>query len=259
MNILYSSNVSLFILYFLFPFARILSFIATVPLFENRFIGYKIKFILSVVITYLIIPFIPTLEIISLSYISIVILIQQILIGTMLGLTIQWILSIGQIAGEIVGLQMGLSFSTIFDSTSRTNVSIISRFFYILFSALLMSCNIHIWIILILVYTFYTIPISQITLNSIVFIDIVKFFSIIFSYGMMLILPIMVILLILNGVMSIFNRIVSQISFFSIGLPITLLTGMFMLYMLLVNCGPYLKNLSQFLMLFFMTILSTLK
>ena len=248
-------DLFLFFVNFIFPFCRILALISIIPIFENNFISYKIKFILSVLITFLLMPFLPQLQIMSLSFINLLILLEQILIGMVLGMIVQFILSIGHIAGDIIGFQIGLSFSTIFDAGSHINTSIISRFFYILVVLLLLSWNSHIWMILILVNTFYTIPVDKIIVNSGVFLDIVKFYSIIFLNGMMLSLPVMIIILTLNVIMGLLNRILSQLSIFSIGLPITLLTGIFILNLLISIISPHIKDISQFLMFSFIDFL----
>lgn len=250
-----NTDVFLFFINFIFPFCRILALITIIPIFENNFISYKIKFILSVLVTILIMPFLAPLQIISLSSIDFLILVEQILIGMVLGMIVQFILSIGHIVGDIIGFQIGLSFSTIFDSGSRINTSIISRFFYILIVLLLISWNSHIWMIFILVNTFYTIPIDKIILNSGIFLDVVEFYSIIFLNGMMLSLPIIIIILTLNIIMGLLNRILSQLSIFSIGLPVTLLTGIFILNLLIFIISPHIKDIFQFLIFSFIDFL----
>jgi flagellar biosynthesis protein FliR len=250
-----NTDLFLFFINFIFPFCRILALISIIPIFENNFISYKIKFILSVLVTVLLMPFLPQLQIMSLSFIDLLILVEQILIGMVLGMIVQFMLSIGHIAGDIVGFQIGLSFSAVFDSGSRINTSIISRFFYIFIVLLFMSWNGHIWMILILVNTFYTIPIDKIILNSGMFLDVVKFYSIIFLNGMMLSLPIIIIILTSNVVMGLLNRILSQLSIFSIGLPVTLLTGIFILNLLIFIISPHIKDIFQFLMFSFIDFL----
>ncbi|HXK00488.1 MAG TPA: flagellar biosynthetic protein FliR [Buchnera sp. (in: enterobacteria)] len=255
MIIFNNTDVFLFFINFIFPLCRILALISVIPIFENNFVSYRIKFILSVLITILLMPLLPQLQIMSLSFIDLLILIEQILIGMVLGMIVQFILSIGHIAGDIIGFQIGLSFSTIFDTGSRINASIISRLFYILIILLLISWDTHIWIILILVNTFYTIPIEKVILNYGVFLDIVNFYAIVFLNGMMLSLPIIIIILTLNIIMGLLNRILSQLSIFSIGLPITLLTGIFILNLLIFVISPYIKDISQFLMFSFIDFL----
>ncbi|CAL4042239.1 flagellar biosynthetic protein FliR [Buchnera aphidicola] len=255
MIILNNTNIFLFFINFLFPFVRVLALISMLPIFDNNFISYRIKILLSVIITILLIPFLPKLEIVSLSFINLLILSEQILIGMVLGMMVQFILTIGSITGDIIGLQIGLSFSTIFDSSSHINRSIISRFFYVLIILLLISWNSHIWIILILVNTFYTIPIEKIVLTSGVFLDIVKFYGIVFMNGMMLSIPIIIFILTLNIIMGVLNRILSQLSIFSVGFPVTLLTGLFILNLLIFIISPHIKDISQFLMLSFIVFL----
>lgn len=49
---------------------------------------------------------------------------QQILIGIALGFTMQFAFAAVRTAGELIGLQMGLSFATFFDPGSRLNMPV---------------------------------------------------------------------------------------------------------------------------------------
>ncbi|PPS59313.1 hypothetical protein CRX72_20865 [Pantoea sp. BRM17] len=55
-------------------------------------------------------------------------LIQQLLIGAGIGLTMQLAFSAVKLAGEIIGLQMGLSFATLLDPNTRVNMPLLARF-----------------------------------------------------------------------------------------------------------------------------------
>lgn len=67
------------------------------------------------------------------------VLIQQILIGTILGLSMQLAFASVRHAGEVIGLQMGLSFATFVDPSGGPNMPILARIFNML-TMLLLWC-----------------------------------------------------------------------------------------------------------------------
>ncbi|QNS01827.1 MAG: flagellar biosynthetic protein FliR [Buchnera aphidicola (Pentalonia nigronervosa)] len=228
---------------FFWPLIRIFSFFSTAVFFDNKIISRKSKIILSSLISWLIFPFLPTIDIELFSCFGIITCFYQILIGIVLGLTTQFIFSAISLSGEIIGLQMGLSFATFFNHNNYIGVSIISRFLNILMFCFFLALNAHLDIISVLVNSFNSIPINIVFIHKNTFLILLQFFSHIFLDSIILIFPIMICLLALNFVMSLLNRISSQISIFSIGFPLNLLIGMLMLYLLISDMLPIFKNM----------------
>ena len=72
-------------------------------------------------------------------------------------------------------------------------------------------------------------------------LEVVMLYNIIFVNGMMLVFPIIFMLLILNIILSLLNRVLPQISIFSVLFSISLLTGIFMLN-ILMSMSPIIIN-----------------
>ncbi|CAL4318882.1 Flagellar biosynthetic protein FliR [Buchnera aphidicola (Protaphis terricola)] len=224
------------------PFVRILSFFLTVPIFNDQHINNKTKIIFSALISWIIFPFLPKINIEIFSYFGIVLLLEQILIGITMGFACQFLFSAINFSGELIGLQMGLSFATFFNTNNNIGISIISRLLNILMLLFFISINMHLYLIFILVNSFYSIPISTFFLNTDIFFTLLKFSSSIFLNSLMFVLPIMLFLLLSNLIMSILNRLSPQISIFSIGFPLNLLIGILVLYYFISFSSFYFFN-----------------
>ncbi|MBZ2279397.1 flagellar biosynthetic protein FliR, partial [Buchnera aphidicola] len=105
--------------HFFWPFLRISAFFFTVPFFNDKIIYRKYRIILSALVSWLILPFLPDVKIFLFSSLGFYLLFQQILIGIFLGLIFQLLFSVINISGEFISLQMGLSFSTFLDFYSH--------------------------------------------------------------------------------------------------------------------------------------------
>lgn len=234
---------------FFWPFVRILAFFSTVPVFNDQHINKNTKIILSVLISWVIFPFLPKVNIELFSFTGLLLLVEQIIIGLAFGFACQFLFATINFAGELIGLQMGLSFATFFHSNNNIGISIISRLLNILMLSFFLSINAHLYLLSILIHSFYSIPIHVICLNSNIFFILLKFSSSIFSNSIMFILPIMIFLLLSNVIMSIVNRLSPQISIFSIGFPLNLLIGIITLYYFTSISFPIFNNtLNQLIM-----------
>ncbi|QCI21974.1 flagellar biosynthetic protein FliR [Buchnera aphidicola] len=239
-----------FISSFFWPMIRILSFFSMASFFKDKLFNKKNKIILAVIISFLVSPFLPEVRTALFSCIGFLLLFQEILIGLVLGFTTQLLFVSVNIAGEIIGLQMGLSFATFFNKSSYIGTSIISRLFNILMLLFFLVFNTHLYLISVLIDSFYSMPIDSYFLNSNIFFILLQFSSHIFLESILFILPVMIVLLILSFIMSILNRLSPQISIFSIGFPINLLIGILLLYFLISTTLPYFERVLHELILF---------
>lgn len=170
--------------------------------FAEKQIPKKSKITLSVTITILISTSLPLPQIPLFSSIGCWILIQQVLIGLLMGLTMQIAFAIVRYAGEILSMQIGLSFALFVDPSAGPNMPIIARFVNLLLLLLFLSFDIHLWLLSLLEDSFQTIPLLSSSLNSNSFILVSQSAVIIFYYG----LSILTLLLTINISLAILNR-----------------------------------------------------
>lgn len=204
---------------------RLLAFLAAVPLFSEKAIPKKVKIILAVVIASVIYQQVPTNTTPVLSVEGVMIIIIQMVIGMLLGFTLQFMVVTVRYIGELIGMQMGLSFAMFVDPSGGPHMPVISRFLNLIFTLLLFSFNTHLWFLYLLVDSFTVIPISSIPLSKEGIWMIIQAAGFIFSYGLLFSLPIIFILLIINIALGILNRMTPQLSVFVVGFPITMLCG----------------------------------
>ncbi|PHM65242.1 flagellar biosynthesis protein [Xenorhabdus stockiae] len=238
-----SETLSRLVSDFFWPLARLLALFSIAPIFSEKQMPIKVRIGLALVITALLVPTIPSPQIPIFSVAGIWVLIQQVLIGVALGLTIQIAFAVVRHAGEVLGLQMGLSFATFFDPTGGPNMPILARILNMLMMLLFLAFDGHLWILSILADTFYSIPIQTTQLNSKSFLLLAQSASLIFINGMMLAMPLITLLLVLNFSLGMLNRMTPQLSVFVVGFPLTLTVGIFTLSLLFPMLVPFTERL----------------
>ena len=120
---------------------------------------------------------------------------------------------------------------------------VISRILNLLATLLFLAFNGHLMLIDALVMSFEAIPIQHKLLRSEGFMIFVQTSGLIFTSGMILALPIVSVLLCLNLIMGILNRLTPQLSIFVVGFPLSLSIGMLSLSLLMYSFSPFFQRL----------------
>lgn len=237
------SQVGTLLSHYFWPSVRVLALFTTAPIISEKQITNRVKIGLALLIAFLIAPSLPPVNIDIVTVSGMWLALQQILIGAAIGLTMQLIFAAVRTAGEIIGLQMGLSFATFVDPSGGPNMPVLARLLNVLMILLFLSFNGHLWMISILADSFTVIPIDPEPLNGHGFLAIVKNAGIIFSHGLMLGLPIITLLLTLNITLGLLNRLTPQLSIFVVGFPLTLTVGMVAMSLLIYTLAPFAEYL----------------
>lgn len=253
-----SSQLISWISYYFFPFVRILALIAASPVFNEKQFPNRVKIGLAALTTFIITPHIPLNDTPLLEPLSFWLLIQQILIGVMMGLMLQLAFVSIRIAGELIGLQMGLSFAVFFDPSGGPNMPVLARFLNILAILLFLTFQGHLWLFSMLVDSFSILPISTNQLNADGLIILVKAGTNMFVHGLLFALPLIAVLLLMNITMGILNRMTPQLSVFVVGFPLSLFMGIYVLGLLLPQIVPFFESLFADFFLLLQAMLSAL-
>ncbi|MCP1440598.1 flagellar biosynthetic protein FliR [Erwinia persicina] len=238
-----SSQLMLWMGQLFWPLARVLALIMTAPILSEKSISKKVKLGLGLMITWVLIPTLPPVNVTLFSIGGFWLLIQQILIGVAIGFTMQFAFAAVRTAGEVIGLQMGISFATFFDPSSRLNMPVLARFMDMLAMLLFLSFNGHLWLISMVADSFHTLPVGGELINGNAFLALTKAASLIFLNGMRLALPLITLLLIINLALGLLNRVSPQLSVFAIGFPITLSIGLIFLSLMMPLLAPFCEHL----------------
>ncbi len=240
-----SELINSWIISLLWPLTRVLGVMATVPILSDRAVPMRIKLGIGLVLTFTIIPTLPAIppfEIFSLQ--GLLILIQQLIIGLAMGFSVRLVFAAIGIAGQLIGMSMGLGFATFFDPQTQGQNTAISQFLSMLLMLVFLSLDGHLIIVSALVQSFVTMPIT-IDGAGISPMKIVDWGATIFSAGLLLALPAVTALLVTNMALGILTRTAPQLNLFGIGFPLTLSIGFLVLALALQGMLLPMKQIVQ--------------
>jgi flagellar biosynthetic protein FliR len=231
---------------FIWPLTRILGLIAIAPPFGNNSVPVQVKLMLGILLTLIVAPTLPPLTNADpLSLTGMLILMQQLVIGLAMGFMVRIVFSGLEMAGEIMGLTMGLGFASFFDPNTNGRSSSISQILVLLATLLFLSLNVHLSMFKALIESFHTIPISTTLTMGFSVQKIVIWGEEIFKIGVLISLPVVAALLITNIALGILTRAAPQLNLFGIGFPITIGAGFLMVALLMPYLLPPLEAIFQ--------------
>jgi flagellar biosynthetic protein FliR len=244
-----STEINAWIVAFFFPLARILALLAAAPPFNNAALSTRLRLMLGIAIAIAITPALPKIpQLDPASGQGLLILAQQLLIGTAMGFALRFVFSAIDMAGSMISNQMGLGFATAYDPNSAAQTPVISEFLGMIALLLFMAINGHLMVISTLTQSFTLLPIANANggVASGSWLNIAYAGGIIFSSGVFLALPIIVALLITNIALSILSRVAPQLNLMAIGFPVTLALGFIALLIGMSYLGAPLLHLFEF-------------
>ena len=217
---------------FFFPLFRLSGMFIAAPVLGSHLVPVRIRVILALLVTLLILPLIPEIPVVdALSIHGFLLMANQVLIGVAIGLIFQLVFQVIVLGGQLLAMQSGLGFATMVDPQNHDNLPVITQFYLFALTLLFLSTDGHLSLLQMIVSSFQTFPIGWHFLSVDNFIEIAAFAGDIFSGAVSIALPAIISLLMVNLTFAIVTKSAPQINIFSIGFPLTLILGLTVMYL----------------------------
>ena len=219
---------------FLLIFIRLISFISVVPLFGIRSIPTYAKLGFAFFIALIVFNIDNPLFYIEyngsvINYAFLVI--QEIIIGILIGFGIYITFSIIVLAGQFIDHHIGFTMVNVFDPLSQYQLSITANFYYYLLLLVMIATNMHFFMIKGIVEAFRLIPLGNIQVNVLLYNSMIKFFTDYFIIAFKISSPILAGILVVDVILGVLARAVPQLNMFVIGMPLKVIIGLIILLM----------------------------
>jgi flagellar biosynthetic protein FliR len=218
---------------FLWPMTRVSACLLATPIFSAMSVNTTVRVSLAMVLTILIYPLHDWPIVDVLSGVGLVLLMEQVVIGVMMGLILQIVFAAVSAAGEFISLSMGLGFAMMVDPNSGVQTPVISQFMVVLATLVFVSIGGHLILIELLLDSFRLWPIGEPQLEMAMVWDVLQWSILLFTGAAMIALPAMIILLLTNSALGVIARAAPTLNVFAVGFPLTLLMGIALLITLL--------------------------
>lgn len=229
--------------HFLWPFFRIGAFLSIVPVLGARLVPVRIRISLAFVMTLALYPVLPPMPVIEVTGLqSLLIILEQIIVGATLGFLVFVLLQIFILAGQTVSMQMGLGFASMVDPANGVSVAVLSQWYQLLVTLVYLAINGHLITLAVVLESFNTFPVGSgfFTVDS--WRVLADFGAWLFRASLMLALPAVTALLLVNLSFGVMTRSAPQLNVFALGFPITMLGGLVVVWLSYSSAVPLVQN-----------------
>ena len=124
-----SAQIAGWISAFLLPLFRIAALLMVMPIIGTQLVPQRVRLYMALAITLMLVPVLPAMpQVDALSLRSIILIAEQVLIGAMLGFSLQLFFHIFVFAGQFISMQMGLGFASMMDPATGVSVPVLGQF-----------------------------------------------------------------------------------------------------------------------------------
>jgi flagellar biosynthetic protein FliR len=211
----------------LWPFLRVLGVFTTAPIFSSRAFPVRARIGLAFLVSLCAQATLagqPTIGLNDAAALGT--LVQQVGIGMAIGFTVRLVFTAVELAGELVGLQMGLNFASFFDPMANSQVSAVSRFFGNIGVLLFIAINGHLTVLMAIVKSFDAFPIGGSLMQAFARVRVYELGADLFASALWIALPMVGLLLFVNLTLGVISRVAPQMNIYAIGFPVTLTAGL---------------------------------
>ncbi|TQV86764.1 flagellar type III secretion system protein FliR [Aliikangiella coralliicola] len=234
-----------FLAVYMLPFARLSGLLMTLSVIGSRNFSARFRLLLALSITILVAPVLPPTEPIKLfTAQSFILVIEQTLIGVVIGFVSRLLLETFVVGAQIVAMQSGLGFASLVDPANGTSVPALGQFFLMLTTLLFLAFDGHLLMIRLVVESFYVLPIGADTGITIfeMFYKIVIWAKWVFATALLMALVSIASLLIVNISFGVMTRAAPQINVFAVGFPLTMVSGLILVWLTLSYFLPHFEG-----------------
>lgn len=227
------------------PLFRISGLLMSMMVIGTQSVPARIRAALALALTVMVLPILPAMpkvDLFSLNgfYLSA----QESMIGIIIGFVTRMFFQIFVIGGQLVAMQSGLGFASLVDPVNGLNVPVVSQFYLMLATLLFVIFNGHVFMIELIVHSFTSLPVGQgIRLPNIQ--AIVDWGGIMFSGALLMALAAALSLLMINLAFGVMTRAAPQLNLFALGFPITMVTGLVIIWVTLAGFLGHFENYYQ--------------
>jgi len=222
--------VTQFVLYMM-VFARITSMIAVAPLFGHQAVPVQAKIGLGLFFSFVLYPMVaashPHIDLTL--WALVVTALQEVATGVLIGFVAGLLFAGVQYAGEIISLNMGLSFANILDPETNQNSAVIGEFLYLTTLLIFLAINGHHFLIEAMYLSYGAVPIGTFTPAPEVSHQLMRMAGSVFVIGIKFAAPVLVAIFLNNVALGILARVMPQMNIFTISFSLNIGVGLVVL------------------------------
>ena len=213
---------------FLLVFARIGTMLMLLPGLGEQNISSRIRLTMALILAAVLLPLHRAAYHIDTAALGpdIVMLVEEILVGAVLGLTARLTISALDVAGSVIAQQLGLGFVTAVDPTQGEQGALVGNFLTMLGLTLIFATNMHYLVIAALNDSYNVFTPGEVPSTGDVAALVTHTVAGAFRIGIQLSAPFLAFGLLFNIGLGVLSRLMPQMQVFFVALPLSIMIGL---------------------------------
>jgi flagellar biosynthesis protein FliR len=217
---------------FILVLLRVSAIVVTIPVISDSSVPVRIKAALSILITLIIFPIVLPKIPKPANYHTLILMYRmagEVMIGVIIGFVARLIFAGVQLAGDMIGFQMGLSIANVIDPITSEQVSTITELQYLISMLVFLAVDAHHIFFSAIMQSYNIISPLTFHFSGPLMQFIFDFSRDMFVIALKLGAPLMAVMLFTNVGLGIVARTVPQINIFIVGFPLQIAIGLIFL------------------------------
>jgi len=226
-------------------FIRITSAFAATPIYSHESIPSQVKVFISFIIAFIVFSISDSASIaIDFNvWWLFAMAIKEIIVGLIIGFTLNLVFFGFSFAGTFIGFDMGLAMAQVMNPVEKTNGNVIGQVIYFLALMIFFMVDGHQYVIRALAYSFQVIPLGEFQENEALFTLMIQYSASVFIIAVKIASPILVSFFLIHVAEGILAKMIPQMQVFFVTQPLKIGIGFLLLMAILPIYFYTIKNL----------------
>ncbi len=154
---------------------------------------------------------------------------MEFLIGIGMGIATNVVFEAVQLAGQVLGIQMGYSLVNILDPQTQVDTTVVALFYQCIVMLLFLRMDVHYWLLRAIVNSFLYLPVGTTHLSGLFTMAVVKSVGMIFGLGVQIAAPVLSATLVADIVLGLLGKASPQLPLMLLGPAVKSLLGIVVL------------------------------
>ena len=233
---------------------RVSIFLFMFPVFSSKVFPATLKIGFAMVMSLLFYSVVPVdltrfpLDVISTG----ILILMELMVGLTLGLCLRIFFGSVQLAGQVIGFQMGFAMINVVDPQSGANVSIMDQLGYWVCVVIFLILNGHHIIVSALINSFELVPVGEFMMQKVLLVKILDLVGALFLVAIKIGAPVMAALFFVSVGFGLVSKFAPQMNVMIVAFPLKIVVGLFLfgltLNIIVVVTREYVGGFKKLLM-----------
>jgi flagellar biosynthesis protein FliR len=212
---------------FLLVFVRASGFLSILPIFTMLNIPMQVRVAFGALMAVLVAPTLPPSDFSQLPFMDWVgLYAQEGACGLAIGFVTRMVFFVADFAGQVISHELGLNLASVFDPVNSQPTQVPSLLMFLLTCMLMVTLDMHHWLLTGFQYTYSLAPIGQTRLSEAVFVEVLNHTSRVFLVGVQIAGPLIAASFLTLVLLGFLGRLVPQMNVFAESFSMRLACGL---------------------------------